>query len=59
MTPSLRRFAAVLGLVLAHPAVAWIPAVPINDTAGLEVSVGSQLDLSYNDPLTAWGRTSV
>ncbi|CAK9782855.1 hypothetical protein CC85DRAFT_21859 [Cutaneotrichosporon oleaginosum] len=51
------RLRAVLGLVLAHRAAAWIPAMPINDTTGLQISVGSQLQLSYNDPLATYGTT--
>ncbi|GMK59146.1 hypothetical protein CspeluHIS016_0701610 [Cutaneotrichosporon spelunceum] len=54
---SLRCLTAVLGLVLASPAAAWIPAVPINDTDSLDVSVGSQLRLSYNDPLATYSTT--
>ncbi|BEJ12640.1 hypothetical protein CspHIS471_0211000 [Cutaneotrichosporon sp. HIS471] len=57
MPYNLRHLTAVLGLVLANPAAAWIPAVPINDTDGLHVSVGSQLELSYNDPLATYRTT--
>lgn len=50
-----RRTALVLGLVFARPAAAWIPAVPINDTSGLDINTGSSLTLLYNDPPTTWG----
>lgn len=51
----LRRIALVLGLVFASPVAAWIPAVPINDTSGLNINTGSSLTLLYNDPPTTWG----